>query len=144
MADTHNHQASEQFRKRNVIQGFLTMKCPQCRQGNVFEAANPYTLNKISDTNKHCPYCDFRFEREPGFFTGAMYFSYALNVGMIVVFGLTLHHLFEGIDAFYIFVNITCILVLLFPLTFRYSRMLMLYFFGDADYEKFILDRSLE
>ena len=134
MADLQDHQAQH----RNIIQSFLLMKCPNCRQGNVFVAANPYTLNKIYATNKYCLYCGFRFEREPGFFTGAMYFSYALNVGMIVVFGLSLHHIFEGIDAFNIFLTITTVLILLLPLTFRYSRMLMLYFFGGAKYDSSI------
>lgn len=140
MTDTNIQSGEKQH--HHIIPAFLFMKCPQCREGNVFVAANPYTLNKISDTNKHCPHCKFRFEREPGFFTGAMYFSYALNVGMIIIFGLSLHHIVDGIDAFYIFLTITAILLCLFPLTFRYSRMLMLYFFSGADYQKYLVKQK--
>jgi hypothetical protein len=55
---------------------------------------------------------------------------------MIVVFGLTLHNVFVGIDAFNIFLIITTILIVLLPLTFRFSRMLMLYFVGGATYDE--------
>jgi hypothetical protein len=33
--------------------------------------------------NAQCPVCDLRFEREPGYFLGAMYFSYALSIPLI-------------------------------------------------------------
>lgn len=29
---------------------------------------------------ERCPICDLKFEREPGYFLGAMYFSFALGV----------------------------------------------------------------
>jgi hypothetical protein len=28
----------------------------------------------------HCPICDLKFEREPGYFLGAMYISYGLGI----------------------------------------------------------------
>ena len=34
---------------------------------------------------ERCPVCDLRFEREPGYFMGAMYISYALGLLVIAV-----------------------------------------------------------
>jgi Protein of unknown function (DUF983) len=37
-----------------------------------------------------CPNCGLRFNREPGYFLGAMYISYALALVIIVAFGALL------------------------------------------------------
>ena len=37
-----------------------------------------------------CPACGLHFNREPGYFLGAMYISYGLAVGLIVAFGVIL------------------------------------------------------
>lgn len=37
--------------------------------------------------NDRCPVCGLKFEREPGYFLGALYFSYALSIppGLVLV-----------------------------------------------------------
>lgn len=35
--------------------------------------------------HERCPVCDLKFEREPGYFLGAMYISYGLGLGTITV-----------------------------------------------------------
>ncbi len=44
------------------------LRCPVCHRGNLYQ--------KSLRMNKTCPKCDFRFEREEGYFIGAMYASY--------------------------------------------------------------------
>jgi hypothetical protein len=39
---------------------------------------------------EHCPNCDLKFEREQGYFLGAMYISYGLALITIVVLALVL------------------------------------------------------
>jgi len=39
---------------------------------------------------QRCPVCDLNFNREPGYFLGAMYISYGLALIVIVGFGLLL------------------------------------------------------
>jgi uncharacterized protein (DUF983 family) len=51
--------------------------CPRCRVGPIFKG-------RLS-MNAACPSCGLRFDREPGYFTGAMYFSYAFAVPIITV-----------------------------------------------------------
>lgn len=36
--------------------------------------------------NEHCSVCGLKFEREQGYFLGAMYISYGLALGMITAF----------------------------------------------------------
>lgn len=40
--------------------------------------------------NERCPVCDLKFEREEGYFLGAMYISYGLAVMVIGIFTLVL------------------------------------------------------
>jgi uncharacterized protein (DUF983 family) len=104
----------------------LHAKCPRCRRGNMF-AGSMYAigLNKI---HQDCPHCGLHFEIEPGYFYAAMYVSYALNIieaGALVA-------------ATYLFTHnttspwlYTSVLIggcfLLSPITFRYSRVFLLY-----------------
>ena len=39
---------------------------------------------------ERCPFCDLKFEREPGYFLGAMYISYGLALVAITGFGVLL------------------------------------------------------
>ena len=50
----------------------LKLRCPKCCQGKVF--ARWLTMHEA------CPHCGASFRREPGYFLGAMYFSYALAI----------------------------------------------------------------
>ena len=75
--------------------------------------------------NRRCPVCDIAFEREPGYFLGAMYFSYAMGVAAVtplVVAGLLR-------DWNRLLVGGACVveLALLSPFVFRYSRVLWMY-----------------
>ena len=75
--------------------------------------------------NPACSVCGLAFEREPGYFLGAMYFSYAMAVAAaapVVVAGLLL-------DASYPLIGVVAgiELVLLAPLLFRLARSLWLH-----------------
>src|SRR5262245_17317767 len=51
--------------------------CPRCRGGRIFRGRLAM--------NETCPACGLRFERESGYFTGAMYVSYILALPVIAV-----------------------------------------------------------
>ena len=84
--------------------------------------------------NERCPTCGYRFERGPGYFTGAMYFSYALGIPVLVAefllgkLFLVPHWSFERI------IGLAWLgLLPLTPAIFRYSRVLFIH-----------LDRALD
>ncbi|MDX2190267.1 MAG: DUF983 domain-containing protein [Bacteroidota bacterium] len=115
------------------LQAFLQQKCPRCRKGNMFPYKT-YNLLKFGDTNKQCECCGLQFEREPSFFTGAMYFSYAINVAIVVIVGVGLNS-FTNLKIEYVVSIVIATSLAAVPMTYRYSRMLMMYLFGGVQYD---------
>src|SRR3954469_1073086 len=62
-----------------MILQLLSNKCPNCHKGKVFKNSNLFTYHSDA-MNKSCPHCHADFEKEPGFYWGAMYASYGLGV----------------------------------------------------------------
>jgi len=60
-----------------AIQGILHQRCPRCRKGPIFRASLWRGFLSMYD---QCPECGLKFDREPGYFLGAMYFSYLLSI----------------------------------------------------------------
>jgi uncharacterized protein (DUF983 family) len=117
---------------KTYTSALLQGKCPQCRVGDIFK----FPLIKIrhfSEMHVNCPNCDLRFEREPGFFYGAMFVSYALAVAIIVAVSIALNVLISPDTFDYIF-SISIVLLLNLPVMFRASRVIFLYLFGGVKY----------
>lgn len=108
-------------------------RCPQCREGMMFMHPG-WQLHKATRMHETCPHCGLKFEIEPGFFWGAMYFSYAFGVALSVIFGVLAWWFFEDPAIWVYMVMIFTPLLLLSPLSMRYSRVLMLYLFGEISY----------
>jgi len=108
-------------------------RCPQCRTGHMFKYP---ALNLLKATAMHetCSHCGLKFEIEPGFFWGAMYFSYAFSVMLSVAFGMLAFYVFNDPEIWVYMVVIFTPLLLFSPLSMRYSRVLMLYLFGEVSY----------
>lgn len=77
--------------------------------------------------HRACPGCDLPFEREPGYFLGAMYFSYGMGVAAVTPVVLALLFLTD--------LTLTQVgwiagaeLLVLAPWLFRYSRVIWLHF----------------
>lgn len=51
--------------------------CPRCRQGPIFR--KPIHQGWLA-MYENCPVCGLHFEREQGYFLGAMYVSYGLSI----------------------------------------------------------------
>ncbi|HAR20491.1 MAG TPA: DUF983 domain-containing protein [Cytophagales bacterium] len=123
--------AKKNVKERTRFSALLGERCPQCKEGKIFRYP-AYNIFRYHETNIHCPNCGFRFEREPAFFTGAMYFSYFFNVAIILGIGLTVFVVWNNPPLWYYFASIFPVILLLLPAIFRYSRTLMLYFFGGV------------
>jgi uncharacterized protein (DUF983 family) len=68
--------------RSSTLAGILCQRCPRCRQGNIFRGS---AFRGFPKMHERCPACGLRFEREAGYFLGAMYISYILGVGMVVL-----------------------------------------------------------
>ncbi|HEY0978931.1 MAG TPA: DUF983 domain-containing protein [Flavobacteriales bacterium] len=69
--------------KETKLYSILHLKCPVCHEGDFF-LAHPYNLGKAGELHGRCPACGCNYEKEIGFYTGAMYVSYAIGVAVCV------------------------------------------------------------
>lgn len=75
--------------------------------------------------NPTCPVCGHRFEREQGFFQGAMYVSWVLGVAYLAVLAILAQLLL--VPRIGIALAVACVVVihvLCIPIVFRYSRVI--------------------
>ncbi|GAB4039506.1 hypothetical protein GCM10028774_41100 [Spirosoma jeollabukense] len=96
---------------------------------------NPYNLKKFDQMNPQCRCCDERFEREPGYYTGALYVSYAYYTALIVSCFVIMEVLLDWDLSYFLGVLISLIL-LLTPPVFRLARLTWINFFISYDAHK--------
>lgn len=124
------------MKTESKIYSIFFNKCPHCHTGNFFQTSNPYDLKKFGIMNKRCSHCNEDFIREPGYYFGATYISYALTVGMGIGLFLLLVSIFKMEIVTFLF-TFSSLLVVLLPLFYRISRLVWINFFvkysaGDA------------
>ena len=93
-----------------------------------------YDLLRFAAMHRHCPKCGLRFEVEPGFFFGAMYISYAFSMAAMLGIGFVLYYFFDNPSTWIYVTTVVIAILALLPLSFRYSRVLFLYWFGGVRY----------
>jgi hypothetical protein len=98
----------------------ILQRCPRCWRGRIFRAG--------IDMNDPCPECGLLFQREEGYFLGAMYVSYGLSVVLIGAAYLAVIAIFPKLNPL-LLILLTLVLYAPFvPAVFRYSRVLWIYF----------------
>ena len=109
-------------------------KCPQCQSGKMFNYPF-WNLNKFTEMDTNCKVCNLKYEIEPGFFWGAMYVSYFLTVGLMLVLGGFILWVSNGKADFWDYViPIITSLILISPITYRFARVFMIYFFSPIQF----------
>src|SRR5690349_9496369 len=66
----------------STLQGIARQLCPRCRAGKIFLRSFWRGFPKM---NERCPVCGLKFEREQGYFLGAMYISYGLALPVLAL-----------------------------------------------------------
>lgn len=114
--------------RTNLLKAIGQGRCPRCREGYMFQY--PITsFTKMGKMNRACEKCEATFEPEPGFYFGALYVSYAFTVGIFMLVSGILYFGFHP-DEWVYFVAVSISAALFIPISFRYSRILFLYWFG--------------
>ena len=73
-----------------VVRAVVRAACPRCRRGPIFRGS---VLRGFVAMHEKCPVCGLKYEREPGYFLGAMYFSYLLSIPPVLILVLLLWRL---------------------------------------------------
>ncbi len=93
--------------------------CPRCREGPVF--------HRFMAMHDACAVCGHRFEREPGYFLGAMYVSYAIAVLVYLLLVGLAHLLLPRLPETLVLGAAFPPFLLFVPLIFRYSRVIWMH-----------------
>ncbi|MDQ2794585.1 MAG: DUF983 domain-containing protein [Bacteroidota bacterium] len=109
------------------------LRCPRCHQGKLF-SYSALNITKFAQMPEQCPVCGQTFEPEPGFYFGSMYITFGFNVATTLVLGLLIYYVLGDPDTWVYVVIVTAVTILFTPVILRYSRALMLYLFGGAQY----------
>lgn len=95
-----------------------------------------YSPSGFDEMYELCPHCGLRFEVEPGYFTGAMYVSYAISGGFALVLGFMLFYLAGDPDGWVYAVVVAPFMVVIAPVNFRVSRVVWLHYVSGIKYIK--------
>jgi uncharacterized protein (DUF983 family) len=115
------------------LKAAINARCPQCHEGRLFKY-KWWNVFNFAQMEEKCSACHMRYEIEPGFFYGAMYISYAITVGIMLVGGLIIYNLFNDPDAMGYVIPITLVSLLLVPANFRASRVIFIHLFSGVTY----------
>ena len=115
-----------------IIYSTVANKCPRCHNGRVFENNNPYSFTNGLKMKDSCSECHLKYEREPGFFYGAMYVSYGLMAGIFIVWFFA-DVVWLHLSPMNLALLIISTMLLFFPVVFRTARLIWLNFFVKFD-----------
>ncbi|WP_394746876.1 DUF983 domain-containing protein [Spongiimicrobium salis] len=110
-----------------MIQKILNNKCPNCSKGHIYREKNIYFNFRKPRMNKSCSCCGYTFEKEPGFFFGAMYVSYALGIAQAIAVYIIGTFFFEATFDLRIIPWIATTIILLSSFNIRLSRIIWIY-----------------
>lgn len=97
-------------------------KCPRCHKGQFFKSNHSYQLKQFDKMNEACSHCGENFNRETGFYFGAMYVSYGLAVIIGIAMFLMMVVLFK-MDVLTFLIAYSIATLVLSPWIFRKSRL---------------------
>lgn len=111
-----------------TIGDILGGKCPNCREAKIFKKKKRLLFD-FPDMKETCSHCGYHFEREPGYFLGAMYASYALAVLEAIATFLALRYLAPSLQTLSVILIIITVILLMSVRNYRLGRTIWLYIF---------------
>ncbi len=118
----------------SMLYSIFKNKCPKCHKGDFFVTGNSYDLKNFTKMHQYCPVCSESYEPEPGYYFGAMYVSYAMNVAIMVAAWIGSLLFFSEEVNIWMLVLVTILVGLaLTPLIFRWSRIIWINIFVKYD-----------
>lgn len=99
------------------LRAVITQRCPVCLEGKVFKS--------LLGMNSHCRVCGIKFERETGYFLNSMLIGYVVGFLILVPTAVLLY--FLNVDLLVFSTVIIVESALMWPLVFRYARILWMH-----------------
>jgi uncharacterized protein (DUF983 family) len=115
----------------HAIVHILNNDCPHCLEGKVFKEKNIFFNIRFPKMNEYCSHCQYKFEKEPGYFFGAMYVNYGLTVAQGIATYVVSQFFFKETFDLRIIPIIGFVILALSPFNIRFSRLLWIYMFKN-------------
>jgi uncharacterized protein (DUF983 family) len=109
------------IKKGTKMYSILRSKCPHCQEGDFFKYKGFKGIGEVPDK---CSACGERFHLEPGFYFGAMYFSYGMGVLLLIVIWTAFSVFSPDSSALTIVASIAVALMLLGWKIYKLSRVI--------------------
>lgn len=117
---------------RDALRGIVRQVCPRCREGAIYRAS---LWRGYLSMHERCPVCGLKYDREPGYFLGAMYFSYLLSIPPALLIMLLLWRWTGWSFNTVVLATFGCYLPLV-PIVTRWARVVWIYVDQHFDPEK--------
>lgn len=121
-----------------MLRSILFSFCPRCRKGPMFGPFKLFSPLKSNKMHSSCSNCKLVYSLEPGFFFGAAYVSYGLNMAWIIPLFI-LEYVFLDFSYELIILSILVLGLILTPFIFRLSRSIYLHIFVKYDPDNSLL-----
>ncbi len=113
----HNNGSLRTSRARALLKGL----CPRCRVGKIYQ--------RRLTMFERCPVCDLKFEREQGYFLGAMGVGYVLGLSILAgLIAIWSYAVFPQWPAYKAIMPALVICLPLLPIIGRYARIIWINF----------------
>lgn len=111
------------IKKGDKLYSIFHNKCPRCHEGEFF-ISHPYNLSKAGEIHTNCEVCGLKYSKEPGFYYGAMYVSYALGVAVFVMIWVLFRIFFRDIPTGWLIGTMIFVTLLLAPYLYALSKII--------------------
>ena len=115
----------------NSIVHILNSDCPHCLKGKVFNEKSIFFNFGFPKMNQYCSHCNYKFEKEPGYFFGAMYVNYGLTVAQGIATYVIAQFFFTETFDLRIIPIIALVIIAMASINIRLSRLLWIYMFKN-------------
>lgn len=110
----------------NRFSALSKSKCPNCHQGEIYQKKHLFSFGKINDD---CESCGHKFDKEPGFFMGAMYVSYGLVIAECVAIFVLIQFFFTSFLDVRMVPIMLSVILLMSGFNYSFSRVVWMYLF---------------
>lgn len=116
---------------KNTLIHIFKNNCPNCEKGKVFKNGLINFGFGFPIMNEYCPNCNTKFEKEPGYFFGAMFVNYGLGCAEALATYFIVVPFFEETFDLRIFPIIGLVILSLAIVNLKLSRLIWIYIFKN-------------
>lgn len=113
--------------KESTLYSIIQLKCPKCHEGNLFLGTTKWSYDKTLAMPDKCPECHQDFKIEPGFYSGALWVTYPIVLGLAFILLLPL--IFIPDYYILIFSLMAIVMLALQPIIMRWGRAIWINIF---------------